>query len=70
LSDTPEAFVKRQQLVRLLVDRIVLHRVEDRRTTVVITYRFEPPDDRAELEAGVVGNERNSEEFPKEQEKL
>jgi hypothetical protein len=52
------------------VDRIALHRGEDRSPTVVITYRFEPPDDRAELEAGVVGNERNSEEFPREREKL
>jgi chromosome segregation ATPase len=59
-EDTPEAFVKRQQLVRLLVDRIAL----------VITYRFGPPDGRAELEAGVVGNGRNSEEFPKEPKKL
>ena len=69
-EDTPEAFVKRQQLVRLLVDQIALHRGEDRRTTVVITYRFGPPDGRAELEAGVVGNGRNSEEFPKECKKL
>jgi hypothetical protein len=69
-EDTPEAFVKRQQLVRLLVDRIALHRGEDRRTTVVITYRFGPPGGRAELEAGVVGNGRNSEEFPKEPKKL
>jgi hypothetical protein len=69
-EDTPEAFVKRQQLVRLLVDRIALHRGEDRRTTVVITYRFGPPGGRAELEAGVVGNGRNSEEFPKERKKL
>jgi site-specific DNA recombinase len=68
-EDTPEAFVKRQQLVRLLVDRIALHRGEGRKTTVMITYRFGPPDGRAEVGAGVVGNERNSEEFPKERKK-
>jgi chromosome segregation ATPase len=68
-EDTPEAFVKRQQLVRLLVERITLHRGEGRKTTVVITYRFSPPDDRAEVAVGVVGNERNSEEFPKERKK-
>jgi hypothetical protein len=69
-EDTPEAFVKRQQLVRLLVERIALNRGEGRKTTVVITYRFGPPEDRAEVEAGVVGNGRNSEEFPKERKKL
>jgi hypothetical protein len=41
-EDTPEAFVKRQQLVRLLVERITLYRGEERNTTVVITYRFGP----------------------------
>ncbi len=69
-EDTPGAFVKRQQLVRLLVEKIALFRDEGRTTTVVITYRFGPPDDRAEVEAGVVGNERNSEGFPKEQKRL
>jgi site-specific DNA recombinase len=60
-EDTPEAFHKRQQLVRLLVERITLNR-EGRDTTVVITYRFGPPDERAGVEAGVAGNVRNSEE--------
>jgi hypothetical protein len=40
-EDTPEAFHKRQQLVRLLVEGITLDR-EGRDTTVVITYRFGP----------------------------
>ena len=69
-EDTPEAFVKRQQLVRRLVERITLRRGEGRKPTVVITYRFSPPDDRAEVEVGVLSNGRNSEEFPKEREKL
>jgi hypothetical protein len=60
-EDTPEAFHKRQQLVRLLVERITLNRV-GRDTTVVLTYRFGPPDERAGVEAGVAGNVRNSEE--------
>jgi site-specific DNA recombinase len=68
-EDTPEAFVKRQRLVRLLVEQITLHRGEGRKTTVVITYRFSPPDDRAEVEASVLSNGRNSEEFPKERKK-
>jgi hypothetical protein len=40
-EDTPEAFHKRQQLVRLLVERITLNR-EGRDTAVEITYRFGP----------------------------
>jgi len=58
-EDTPEAFQKRQRLVRLLVERITLNR-EGRDTAVEITYRFGPPDDRAEVEADVIGNERDS----------
>jgi hypothetical protein len=41
-EDTPEAFVERQQLVRLLVEWITLYRGEERNITVVITYRFGP----------------------------
>jgi site-specific DNA recombinase len=58
-EDTPEAFFKRQQLVRLLVERITLNR-EGRDTTVMITYRFGPPDERAG--AGVVAAVQNPEE--------
>ena len=68
-EDTPEAFIRRQQLVRLLVERIALHRGEGGKTTVVITYRFGPPEDRAGVEAGVGSNERNPEEFAKERKK-
>ena len=42
-DDTPEAFIKRQQLVRLLVDGIALGKDEDGKTTVEVTYRFGPP---------------------------
>ena len=58
-EDTPEAFVKCQQLVRLLVERITLNR-EGRDTNVEITYHFGPPDDRAAVEGDVVGNVRDS----------
>jgi hypothetical protein len=61
-ADTPEAFHKRQQLVRLLVEGVTLNR-EGRNTTAVITCRFGPPDERAEAEAGVVASIQNSEEF-------
>jgi hypothetical protein len=45
-EDTPEAFLKRQRLVRLLVERITLHKSEIGKTTVAITYRFGRPSGR------------------------
>ena len=42
-ADTQEAFDKRRELVRLLVDRIVVSRTEEGRPKVDITYRFGPP---------------------------
>jgi seryl-tRNA synthetase len=43
-DDTPEAFGKRKQLVRLLVESISLgKRQQDDRAETQITYRFEPP---------------------------
>jgi hypothetical protein len=70
-DDTPEAFIKRQQLVRLLVDGIALGKDEDGKTTVEVTYRFGPPktaqpalpEDYGELEQAddiFVGVEQNS----------
>jgi hypothetical protein len=47
-ENTPEAFHKRQQLVRLLVERITLNR-DGRDTAAVITYRFGSPNERAGL---------------------
>jgi hypothetical protein len=70
-DDTPEAFIKRQQLVRLLVEGIALGKDEDGETTVEVTYRFGPPksaepalqEDYGELEQAddiFVGVEQNS----------
>jgi site-specific DNA recombinase len=60
-EDTPEAFAKRQQLVRLLVEGITLGRDADGETSVEITYRFGPPDDLADGDDGVlVGIVQNS----------
>jgi hypothetical protein len=59
-EDTPEAFLKRQQLVRLLVDKITLGRSEDGQTTVEVTYRFGPPDDTPDERHGVFTNVQNS----------
>ncbi len=75
-EDTPEAFLKRQRLVRLLVERITLHKSDIGKTTVAITYRFGPPErtlleDYGEFEQAdeiFVGVEQNS--GPKEAEKI
>ncbi len=78
-NDTPEAFIKRQRLVRLLVEGITLGRDEDGETTVEVTYRFGPPkpaepalsEDYGELEQAddfFVGIEQNS--GPREAEKI
>jgi site-specific DNA recombinase len=42
-EDSPEAFEKRRELVRLLVERITVDRGEDGQPRVEITYRFGPP---------------------------
>ena len=42
-ADTQEAFDKRRELVRLLVDRIVVSQTEEGRPKVDIIYRFGPP---------------------------
>jgi hypothetical protein len=44
------------QLLRMLVEGVTLHRGEGRKTTVVKTYCFGPPDDRSEVQAGAVSN--------------
>ena len=65
-EDTPEAFLKRQRLVRLLVERITVGRGLAGETTVEITYRFGPPENEdlpAEGEGVVVGSVQNSGEI-------
>jgi len=42
-ADTPEAFQKRRELVRLLVEGITVDRDENDHPRVEITYRFGPP---------------------------
>src|SRR5215210_4206332 len=56
-QDTEEAFENRRELVKLLVEKIVVGRSEDGRAKVDITYRFGPGEDRAEIpmEGSVVG---------------
>jgi Recombinase zinc beta ribbon domain len=60
-EDTAEAFEKRRELVKLLVEKITADRDEDGRVKVDITYRFGPPE--APLEAdnlvGVQGSRRS-----------
>ena len=59
-EDTPEAFAKRQQLVRLLVERITLGRGEGGEATVQVTYRFGPPEDTVEDEYALASTAQNS----------
>ncbi len=56
--DTPEAFAKRRELVKLLVERMTARRNEEGRLKVDITYRFGPPEAKPEDEC--VAGERNS----------
>jgi hypothetical protein len=55
-ADTPEAFDKRRELVKLLVEGILVSRTEEGRPKVDITYRFGPSTEAAECVPG----ERNS----------
>ena len=57
-EDTPEAFQKRRQLVRLLVQSISAgKRPEDGRTEIQITYRFGPPPDEGYSDGSAGGEE-------------
>jgi hypothetical protein len=64
-ADTPEAYLKRRELVKLLVERITTGRDENGHARVEITYRFGPPPGEAEA---LVSSVRNS--GPKEAEKI
>jgi hypothetical protein len=57
-ADTQDAFDKRRELVRLLVERIGVSRTEEGRPKVDITYRFGPP--AAESVGECVLGERNT----------
>ena len=56
-QDTEEAFENRRELVKLLVEKIVVGRSEAGRAKVDITYRFGPSEDQAETprDGSVVG---------------
>jgi site-specific DNA recombinase len=61
-QDTEEAYLKRRELVKLLVDKITADRDEDGRVKVDITYRFDPVE--ASKDEGVlVGVQDSEEEF-------
>jgi hypothetical protein len=47
-GDTPKAYQKRRELVRLLVEQITTSRDEEGRTRVEVRYRFGPPADGEE----------------------
>ncbi len=65
-QDTPKAFLKRQRLVRLLVERITVSRGFGGEATVEITYRFGPPEGEdlpPDGEGVVAGDVQNSGEI-------
>jgi len=62
--DTEEAFEKRRELVKLLVERLTVGRAENGRARVDITYRFGPPADQPEtVGASSVDRVNNSPEL-------
>ena len=61
-QDTEEAFESRRELTNLLVEKVVVGRDEESRTSVNVTYRFGPPEQREEDRAHGV---HNSQEFPR-----
>jgi site-specific DNA recombinase len=48
-ENTEEAFKKRRDLVKLLVEKITVDRSEDRQTEVQIIYRFGPPPEESAI---------------------
>jgi Recombinase zinc beta ribbon domain len=64
-AHTPEAFQKRRELVRLLVEGITTDRDENGHPRVEITYRFGPP-----TEETFVSSVRNTEDSPVESSSL
>ncbi len=61
-EDTEEAFRKRRQLVKLLVEGITAGKKEGR-SEVWITYRFDPPDEAKDDEDAFLSSVQNSEEY-------
>jgi site-specific DNA recombinase len=60
---SPAAYQKRRQLVKLLVERIVVGRDENGDTSVRITYRFGPPEPLSEEDMFVSGVESAPAQF-------
>ena len=50
-QDTEEAYLKRRELVKLLVEKITVDRDEDVRAKVDITYRFGPVEGPIEADS-------------------
>jgi hypothetical protein len=62
-EDTEEAYAKRRQLVKRLVERIVAGRDANGNTSVRITYRFGPPEPSGEEDGFVTGVENGPAQF-------
>jgi hypothetical protein len=55
-EDTEEAFLKRRELVKLLVERITISGGEDGQVKIDIVYKFRPPEPEEDAELCAVGN--------------
>jgi hypothetical protein len=62
-EDAPEAYQKRRQLVKLLVERILVGRDENGSTSVRITYCFGPPEPSGDVDDVVYGGEHAPAQF-------
>ena len=66
-EDTEEAFLKRRELVKLLVERITVNRAENKQTMINILYKFRPPEPRAAAQLHAVGNTLRSSDRTKKE---
>jgi site-specific DNA recombinase len=55
-EDTEEAFLKRRELVKLLVERITVGRAENGQCKIDVVYKFRPPEPGEVAELRAVGN--------------
>ena len=55
-EDTEEAFLKRRELVKLLVERITISAGDDGQVKIDVVYKFCPPEPEEGAELCAVGN--------------
>ncbi|HKH76898.1 MAG TPA: hypothetical protein VKA51_08085, partial [Rubrobacteraceae bacterium] len=66
-EDTEEAFLKRRELVKLLVERITVGRAENGQCKIDIVYKFRPPESGEAAKLHAVGNTLRSSDRTKKE---